>query len=174
MLVDVAMRHLPERMHAGIGAARAMHTHIGAAGRLDRSLECALHRRMIGLKLPAGKRRAVIFDGELVAGHPSRLLQSVESGSVYDRSCLWGQLGQGQCLEMASGIGTIERGSRGNRIIEATIIGGVAQDKDDGFTQAAKNSVSGLYKRGTDTGTSMVHPDREGRKADTRQAVPDP
>src|SRR6185437_5178390 len=64
-----AMRDLPERMHAGISTARTMHAHVRAAGRLDGSFQRTLHRRMIGLELPAGKRRAVIFDDELVAGH---------------------------------------------------------------------------------------------------------
>src|SRR5690242_1430445 len=69
VLVDIAMGDLSERMHAGIGPARAVHTHVSAAGRLDRCLQRALHGRMIGLELPARERSAVIFDGELVARH---------------------------------------------------------------------------------------------------------
>ena len=43
-LRDVAMRDLAQRMHAGIGAARAMHAHVLAADRLDRRFQRALHR----------------------------------------------------------------------------------------------------------------------------------
>src|SRR6266481_4113980 len=56
-------------MHAGVGAPGPMHTNILAANRLHRRLQRALHGQGIVLDLPAGKRRAVIFDGELVAGH---------------------------------------------------------------------------------------------------------
>ena len=66
---QIEMANLAERMHAGVGAAGAVHAHLLAAGRLHCRLECALHRRMIRLQLPAGKRRAVIFDDELVARH---------------------------------------------------------------------------------------------------------
>ncbi len=66
---DVAMRDLRSRVHTGIGAARAVDAHLFAADRLHGGLQRALHRRGIILDLPAGERRAVIFDGELVAGH---------------------------------------------------------------------------------------------------------
>ena len=58
-----------ERMHAGIGAARAVNANLLAADRLDRVFQRALHRRAVVLDLPAAERRAVIFDDEFVAGH---------------------------------------------------------------------------------------------------------
>ena len=70
-LCQVEMRDLPLRMDAGIGAARAMHAHIHAAQPARGTLQRALHRRIMVLNLPAAKRRAVIFDGELVARHQS-------------------------------------------------------------------------------------------------------
>ena len=72
-LLDIAMRDLRQRMHAGIGAARAMDANLFAADRLHRGFHRALHGRCVVLDLPAGERRAVIFDDEFVAGHqPSR------------------------------------------------------------------------------------------------------
>ena len=41
----IDMRDLRQRMHAGIGAARAVHAHRLAADRLDRGLQRALHGR---------------------------------------------------------------------------------------------------------------------------------
>src|SRR3974390_790981 len=66
---NIAMRDLPERMHAGVGAASAMNANLFAADRLDRVFQRALHRRTVFLNLPAAERGAIIFDGELVAGH---------------------------------------------------------------------------------------------------------
>src|SRR5882724_6233272 len=66
---QIKMRHLPQRMYAGVGAARAVHPHLFAAQGTRRSLQCALHRRGIVLNLPAAKRPAVILDGKLVARH---------------------------------------------------------------------------------------------------------
>ena len=43
MFCDVAMRDLPQRMHAGIGAAGAVHANVLAADRLDRGFQRALH-----------------------------------------------------------------------------------------------------------------------------------
>jgi hypothetical protein len=56
-------------MHAGIGAARAVDANLLAADCLHRVLKRALHGRSVVLDLPTGKRRAVIFDDEFVAGH---------------------------------------------------------------------------------------------------------
>ena len=72
MLCDVAMRDLRQRVHAGVGAARTMDADRFAADRLHRGFERTLHGGAIVLDLPAGERRAVIFDGELVAGHQFR------------------------------------------------------------------------------------------------------
>ena len=69
MFGNIAMRDLPQRMHAGVGAAGAMNPHRLAADRLDRVFQRALHRRTIVLQLPAAERRAVIFDCKFVAGH---------------------------------------------------------------------------------------------------------
>src|SRR6478736_2318121 len=68
-LGNIAMRDLRQRMHAGVGAARAINANLLAANRLDRVLQRALHRSAIVLDLPAAERRAVIFDDEFVAGH---------------------------------------------------------------------------------------------------------
>ena len=62
VLGEIDMRHLAERMHAGIGAAGALHRDRLAAEGLDRRGQRALHRSAVGLDLPAGERRAVIFD----------------------------------------------------------------------------------------------------------------
>ena len=69
MLGDIAMGDLRQRMHAGVGAPSAMHTNALAANRLYRRLQRTLHGQGIVLDLPAGKRRTVIFDDKLVAGH---------------------------------------------------------------------------------------------------------
>ena len=68
---DVAMGHLGERMHAGIGAAGAIQVHRLAAESLQGRLYFTLHRRTIGLTLPANIGRAVIFQSKLVTGHAS-------------------------------------------------------------------------------------------------------
>src|SRR4051812_8347359 len=67
--LDIAMRDLSQRVHAGIGAPRAVDANLLAADRLDRGFQRALHRWRIVLDLPARERRAVIFDDEFVAGH---------------------------------------------------------------------------------------------------------
>src|SRR3954464_6009017 len=73
MLFDIAMRDLPQRMNAGVGAPRAVDANLLAADCLDRVFQRTLHRRRVVLDLPAAKRCAVIFDDEFVAGHqPSR------------------------------------------------------------------------------------------------------
>src|ERR1700736_1965946 len=79
MLRDIAMRDLSQRMHASIGAPRAMNANLLAADRLDRRLQRALHRGAVVLNLPAAERRAVIFDDEFVTGHvgPAERLSKV-------------------------------------------------------------------------------------------------
>ena len=63
------MGDLAERMHPRIGAAGAAHLYALAAKSLDGGDQGALHRRTLILDLPTQEGRAVIFDGELVAGH---------------------------------------------------------------------------------------------------------
>ena len=70
------MRDLAERMHAGIGAAGAARDGVFAGERLDGFGEPPLHRSAILLHLPADERRAVIFEGELVAGHGASLVEN--------------------------------------------------------------------------------------------------
>src|SRR5258708_3135487 len=69
MLRNIAMRDLPQRMHAGVGASRAVDANLLAADRLDPGFQRALHRSAVVLDLPAAERAAVILDDEFVAGH---------------------------------------------------------------------------------------------------------
>ena len=69
------MGDLTERMHAGIGAARAARDDLLAGEGFDRFGEATLHRGAILLHLPADEGRAVIFEGELVAGHGASLVE---------------------------------------------------------------------------------------------------
>ena len=69
VLVEIDVGDLAERMHARIGAARSLHVDHLAAELRHRLLERGLHGRSVVLDLPADERPAVIFDGELVAGH---------------------------------------------------------------------------------------------------------
>src|SRR5260221_12209043 len=78
MFRNVAMRDLRQRMHAGVGAAGTVNANRLAADRLDRGLQRALHRGAIILDLPAAERRAVIFDGEFIAGHIDPVRSSEE------------------------------------------------------------------------------------------------
>ncbi len=69
VLRQVAMRHLAERVHPGIGAPGG-----GDARRVrfqlrQRRLDRRLHRRLVFLPLPAGERPAVILDFQGVARH---------------------------------------------------------------------------------------------------------
>src|SRR5712672_28813 len=88
MLFDVAMRDLRQRMHAGVGAARAVNANMLAADRLDRVFHRTLHRGAIVLDLPAAERRAVIFDNEFVTGHidPVRPSSSAKADDPVFRS----------------------------------------------------------------------------------------
>ena len=81
ILGEIDMRDLAERMHAGIGASGADDRDALAGKSRDRFGEHALHRDAIVLRLPADKGRAVIFDGELVAGHA----RSAQHGAAGDR-----------------------------------------------------------------------------------------
>ena len=71
LLGEVEVRHLAQRVHARVGAASAAHASRLAREAEHRILERALHGRAIGLALPAEERRAVVFDGDAVAGHGS-------------------------------------------------------------------------------------------------------
>ena len=75
ILDEVEMGDLTERMDAGIGAARAARDDLLAGERSDSFGEATLHRGAILLHLPADERRAVIFEGELVAGHGASLVE---------------------------------------------------------------------------------------------------
>ena len=66
---EIDMRDLAERMHAGVGAPGTGNNDALAGEGRDRVGEHALHRNAVVLRLPADKRRAVIFDGEFVAWH---------------------------------------------------------------------------------------------------------
>ena len=62
---------LRERVHAGVGA-----TGRGKADRMrgdprQRGLQLALHRPRVGLRLPAGKRRTVVFESDRDPRHRS-------------------------------------------------------------------------------------------------------
>src|SRR5437899_1476353 len=62
---EIDVRNLTQRMHPGIGAARALHAHLLATECLDRGHQRALHRGAVVLDLPADEWPAVVFDGEL-------------------------------------------------------------------------------------------------------------
>ncbi|GBF28060.1 hypothetical protein MnTg02_03122 [bacterium MnTg02] len=69
VFLQIDMGHLTERMNTGIRTARAARR-IRRTGKLfDGFRDPGLHRGTVRLDLPADKGRAVIFDGELVAGH---------------------------------------------------------------------------------------------------------
>lgn len=68
-LAQVDVGDLGTRMNSGIGTARALHE-----GRLAREglyccREYTLHSHLIGLNLPAGEGRAVVFNDEFIAWH---------------------------------------------------------------------------------------------------------
>ena len=72
-LGEVQMRHLAGGMNAGIGAPGADRCHGLAAELVDRLFDRLLHGEPILLALPADKAAAVIFEGELVAVHMTKL-----------------------------------------------------------------------------------------------------
>jgi hypothetical protein len=76
VLFKVNVRHLAQRMHARIGTARAEQRHVRFAQPGDRVFKAGLHGRLAVLTLPAAKRGAVIFDGQLVARHVDGLFQT--------------------------------------------------------------------------------------------------
>ena len=75
------MRHLPQRVHAGVGPPGAPH-HRRRLGRdpRQRRLQRALHARMRRLALPAGEGASVVFDLEGIAGHDAEALPRPQRG----------------------------------------------------------------------------------------------
>ena len=67
--LKVDMRDLAQRMHAGVGAPRAMGGRALAGHGEEGALQRLLDRKAVLLPLPADERRAVIFEGELEARH---------------------------------------------------------------------------------------------------------
>src|SRR3979409_2306098 len=92
MLCNIAMRDLPQRVHAGVGAPRAVNANIFARARLDRGFQRALYRWAIVLDLPAAERRAVIFDGEFVAGHQDKRAGGFRGGPRRNSAAFIGAL----------------------------------------------------------------------------------
>ena len=66
---QIDMRDLRTCMHARIRASGALHQYLISRQRLNCRGQNTLHGDLVSLNLPAGKRRAVIFDDKLVAGH---------------------------------------------------------------------------------------------------------
>jgi hypothetical protein len=67
---DVEVRDLCQRVHPGVGAARAVELEVVPPGHgADRAIDFALHAPGVLLNLPAAVPRAGILDGELEAGH---------------------------------------------------------------------------------------------------------
>jgi hypothetical protein len=77
----IEMRHLRERVHAGIGAAGAIDRCALAAEFLDRVFDDLLDRHALALALPADERRAVVLERDLVAGHEGGQAFSIASRS---------------------------------------------------------------------------------------------
>ena len=63
------MRDLPQRMDAGIRAPGSVDRDLLARKLLDGLGNGALHRRALGLDLPADEARAVVFERDSVASH---------------------------------------------------------------------------------------------------------
>ena len=72
LAAQIAMRNLTQRMHAGVGATRALYRDALPVEARNRILDRTLHARRIGLVLPAAIGRAVIFDEEFVTWHQFR------------------------------------------------------------------------------------------------------
>ena len=66
---QIEMRGLRQRMHTRIGAPRPVDRGSFPAETGDRGFEGPLDREPVPLPLPADQPGAVIFDGQLVAGH---------------------------------------------------------------------------------------------------------
>jgi len=68
-LLEVDVGDLAQRMHAGVGASRAMDGRALAGHGEKRAFKRLLDRKAVLLPLPADERRAVIFEDELKARH---------------------------------------------------------------------------------------------------------
>src|SRR5439155_11603449 len=67
---DVEMRHLRERVHAGVGPARSVQLEVLAPGdRADSAVDFTLHRLRVLLDLPAAVACAGVLDRQLEAWH---------------------------------------------------------------------------------------------------------
>src|SRR6185369_1713461 len=77
-------RHLPQRVHARVGASGTVHRHGTAFEPCERILEQALHGVAFGLALPANEPRAVVREGELQSAHERRT-NAVEARLAYAR-----------------------------------------------------------------------------------------
>lgn len=58
------MHHLPQRMHAGVGTPGGHHADGLAGNAGQRFLQHRLHRRTVGLQLPAAVGAAVVLDAK--------------------------------------------------------------------------------------------------------------
>ena len=67
--LQINMDNLAQRVHASIGAARAVDPQRLAAKSFNGDLNGSLHGRQIGLGLEAVIGSAVIFDGQAITGH---------------------------------------------------------------------------------------------------------
>ena len=83
--LKVDMRDLAQRMHAGVGAPRAMRGRALSRHGEERALERLLDRKAVLLPLPADERRAVIFERELVARHSGCLRAGPTRGKALAR-----------------------------------------------------------------------------------------
>ena len=76
VLLQIAMGHLSQPVHAGIGSARCRDCMWAGFKFGQRSLNRPLNRGLICLSLPTGKRGTVIFDFERNSGHGARITHS--------------------------------------------------------------------------------------------------
>ncbi len=97
---EIDMGHLAQGVHAAIGAPRGDQVDRLAGARQQRLLDGCLHRRAVGLALPALERRAVIFEQQAVTRHRSGEPGAQRDGKatlqLVGRKCpAAGPLGQG-------------------------------------------------------------------------------
>ncbi len=69
------MGDLTESMHACVGAASGGDCMVARLQFCERSLDCTLHRRLVGLTLPACERLSVVFNFERISGHGGAIAQ---------------------------------------------------------------------------------------------------